>query len=163
MRMLGQELGQELGQFRGWTTDARTGARHFRGGNSARFRLAKAFQGRGERMLEAEQSSSGAQKGISEAAKAPASRAKGQFRRTAGHKAEARKTDAQGGAAAIQERKMARASGSQRQIKGEAGQSRGANGAHNRLAIPPRKAFQRRKRRWFQLTSIHKGRWASGG
>ena len=42
-------------------------------------------------MLEAEQSSSGAQKGISEAAKAPASRAKGQFRRTAGHKAEARK------------------------------------------------------------------------
>jgi hypothetical protein len=41
-------------------------------------------------MLEAEQSSSGAQKGISEAAKAPASRAKGQFRRTAGHKAEAR-------------------------------------------------------------------------
>ena len=72
------------------TARASGSLRQIKGGKSARFRLAKPVQGRGERMLEAEQSSSGAQKGISEAAKAPASRAKGQFRRTAGHKAEAR-------------------------------------------------------------------------
>ena len=58
-------------------------------------------------------------KGKTEAAKARASRRKGQFRRTAGHKAEARKTNAGGGAAAIQ-----------REDQGSSGRS---------------KAFQRRK------------------
>ena len=59
------------------------------------------------------------------------------FRRTAGRKTEARDADAGAGAGAFQ-----------REDHGSSGRS---------------KAFQRRKRRWFRLASIHKGRWASGG